>query len=205
MDALVMAGGSGRRMGGTEKPILPLKGKPLLSYVLEALLKSSIGHVFVALSPGVPETAEYVKREYGDNERITLVNTPGSGYIQDTVYAVEALGLYRPFLILSADLPMLTPGIIDSVVGAYGQCGKDALSVRVDASVVKEKPDIILTDQGFDTVPAGVNVVNGAHMDRYQEEFVMVVNDPGLAVNVNYKKDLAMCEKLLAEKDRQNR
>jgi len=38
MDALVMAGGKGARLGKDEKPLTNLCGKPLIQYVLEALL-----------------------------------------------------------------------------------------------------------------------------------------------------------------------
>jgi adenosylcobinamide-phosphate guanylyltransferase len=196
MDALVMAGGKGRRMGGEEKPMVLLAEKPLLSYVLKALLGSrSVGRIYVAVSPGVPRTIAYVK-EYPD-ERVSLVLTPGSGYVEDMAYAVSVLGLYDPFLVVSADLPLITSDIIDRTVSAYAGCGKEALSVRVDAGRVPGERDIILLDAAVPTIPAGINVVNGAHMDRAQDEYILLLDDPALAMNVNYKKDLAMCERLL--------
>ncbi len=199
MDALVMAGGKGRRMGGEEKPMVPLAEKPLVSYVLKALLGSpSVGRVYVAVSPGVPLTMAYVK-DYPD-ERVSSVLTPGSGYVEDMAYAVNVLGLYEPVLVVSADLPLMTPEIIDARSRPMGDCGKEALSVRVDARRVSGKWDIILLDAGMQTIPAGINVVHGAHMDRAQDEYILVLDDPGLAMNVNYKKDLAMCERLLENK-----
>ncbi|MBU4373114.1 MAG: NTP transferase domain-containing protein, partial [Euryarchaeota archaeon] len=46
MDAVVMAGGMGRRLGNDEKPLTLLLGKPLISYVLCALLGSrNIRHI----------------------------------------------------------------------------------------------------------------------------------------------------------------
>jgi GTP:adenosylcobinamide-phosphate guanylyltransferase len=45
-------------------------------------------------------------------------------------------------------------------------------------------------------VPAGINILDGRHMDRYQEELIFVVRDSRLAVNVNYRKDLLACEKM---------
>ena len=196
MDALVMAGGKGRRMGGEEKPMVPLAEKPLLSYVLKALLGSrSVGRVYVAASRGVPRTISYVK-EYPD-ERVSLVLTPGAGYVEDMAYAVSVLGLYEPLLVVSSDLPLMTPEVIDETVSAYVRCGKEALSVRVDAGRVSGKKDIILLDTAVPTIPAGINVVHGAHMDRAQDEYILILDDPGLAMNVNYQKDLAMCERLL--------
>jgi adenosylcobinamide-phosphate guanylyltransferase len=199
MDALVMAGGKGSRMGGGEKPMVPLDGKPMLSYVLAALSgSSSIGRIFVTVSSNAPLTGEYVKG--CPDKKVSLVMTPGSGYIEDTCYAVSALGLYEPFLIVSADLPLLTSDIIEQIVLAYEGCGKEALSARVTAEQASGHSDLILMDTALPTIPAGINVVHGAHMDRAQDEHVFIVNDPQLAVNVNYRKDLTYCEQLLARK-----
>jgi len=59
MDAVVMAGGMGKRLGNDEKPLTPLYDKPLIQYVLEALLGSrNIERIFVATSPRVKRTNE---------------------------------------------------------------------------------------------------------------------------------------------------
>ncbi len=177
-----MAGGKGERMGGVEKPMALLEGKPLLAYVVRALLHSSIGRVYVAVSPRTPMTAEYV---HGcPDERVSAVMTPGSGYVEDTAYAARALGLSVPFLVVSADLPLITPDIIDRIVLEYSRCGKEALSVWTDGGSA-----------------AGINVVHGAYMDRAQAEYVFTVSDPRL-VNANYRKDLSVCEQLLKARRR---
>jgi adenosylcobinamide-phosphate guanylyltransferase len=181
MDAVVMAGGRGSRIGGGEKPMALLNGNPLLDYVLKALLTShSVGRAYVAVSPNVPLTADHV-RGYSD-ERVAVVMTPGLGYVEDTAYAARALGIYEPFLVVSADLPLITSNVIDRVFSEYAKCGKEALSVRAEA--------------GGATMPAGITVVHGAYMDGAQEEYTLVLSDPML-VNVNYQKDLTVCEQLL--------
>lgn len=202
MDALVMAGGRATRMGGVEKPVVAINGRPLISYVIDVLLKSrNVSHIFVAVTSRVPDTAEYVKKSY-EGPRITMVETPGAGYLQDTVRAVELLGLNRPFLITSADVPFITPEVVDEAITRYEASGAEALSVRLDLASVPPglEPDTVLTDSGSRTVPAGLNIVDGRHMDRYQEELIFVVPDGRLAVNVNYGKDLALCEKMLGDK-----
>ncbi len=194
-----MAGGIGLRMGNGEKPMQQLNGSPMISYVIDALLKSEcINFVHIAVSSRVPLTEAYISKQYSDSKKVAIVMTPGAGYIQDTVYAVDVLALDRPFLIIASDLPMVTAAVIDSVVAAYEQCGKEALSVRVPAGLV-ESPELVLHDTGFDTVPASINILDGAHMDRAQDEYVMVVEDPALAINVNYRKDLVLCAGLLGK------
>ncbi len=197
-----MAGGIGLRMGNGEKPMQQLNGNPMISYVIESLLKSErIGPIHIAVSSRVPLTEAYVSKQYADHKTISIVMTPGDGYIRDTVYAVNVLALYKPFLIIASDLPLVTATVIDSIIAAYRQCGKEALSVRVPANLV-ESPEMVLNDTGFDTVPASINILDGAHMDRAQDEYAMVVEDPALAVNVNYRKDLVLCAKLLCKDSR---
>lgn len=196
-----MAGGRATRMGGVDKPVVALNGRPLISYVIDALLKShKVSHIFVAVSPRATGTAVYVKQTY-TGQPITVVETPGLGYVEDTALAVELLDLRRPFLITAADLPFITPEVIDEAITRYEASGAEALSVRLDLSSVPPGlvPDTVLEDNGTRTVPAGINILDGRHMDRYQEELIFVVPDGRLAVNVNYGKDLALGKKLLGD------
>lgn len=197
-----MAGGIGLRMGNGEKPMQLLNNKPMISYVIDALIKSEhITMVHIAVSSRVPSTEAYISKQYAGSDKIDMVMTPGTGYIQDTVYAVDLMALRKPFLIIASDLPLVTAAIIDCIVATYEHCGKEALSVRVPAGMVNE-PELVLHDTGFDTVPASINILDGAHMDRAQDEYVMVVEDPALAVNANYRKDLVLCAELLSKKQR---
>jgi adenosylcobinamide-phosphate guanylyltransferase len=186
-------------MGGIEKPVVTLNGRPLIPYVIDALLKSrNIGHIFVTVSPKAAATSDYVKKQYAGGP-ISVVETPGLGYVEDTARAVELLDLRRPFLITAADVPFITPEVVDEAIACYEASGAEALSVRLDLSSVPPglKPDTVLEDSGTRTVPAGINILDGRHMDRYQEKLIFVVPDGRLAVNVNYREDLALGEKLL--------
>lgn len=201
MDALVMAGGAATRMGGEEKPIVPLGGRPLITYVIDTLTASrNVGHIYVAVSGRVPRTTEYIKSAYAGDPGVSALMTPGAGYVEDTAYAVETLGLFRPFLVISSDVPMTSVAVIDEAIISYETSGCEALSVRVDASCVPPElePDTILEDNGKKNVPAGINIVDGRHMGRYQKEMILIVSDGRLAANVNYKKDLAYCEKVIS-------
>lgn len=202
MDALLMAGGKGVRLNSGEKPLALLKREPLITYVIDALLKcKGIDRVYVAVSPHTPGTRAFVETKYNTVSRVSVQMTPGSGYIEDTAFAVDALKLFRPFLIISSDIPLVTPGTIEVIVEEYERAGTEALSVRVDLSSVPQdvSTDTILTDNGVENVPAAINVIDGRHMDRYQQEAVLILKDPLLAVNVNYIPDLSICEKLMSE------
>ena len=60
--ALVMAGGKGLRLkSDIEKPLYPLKDKPLMSYVLDNINESKlIEKTVVAVSPNAPNTKDFV-------------------------------------------------------------------------------------------------------------------------------------------------
>jgi adenosylcobinamide-phosphate guanylyltransferase len=197
-----MAGGAATRMGGVEKPVVLLDGRPMIAYVIDTLAASrNIGRIYVAVSGRVPQTAEYVRTALACAGRVSSVMTPGVGYVEDTAHAAEALGLFRPFLVISSDVPLATTAVIDGAIAAYEASGCEALSVRVDASCVPPElePDTVLEDEGKRNVPAGINIVDGRHMGRYQKESLFIVRDGRLAANVNYRKDLAYCEKIIRE------
>ena len=193
-----MAGGRASRLGGGEKALLELRGRPLIAYVIDALLGAEkVDRIFVAVSPATPRTASFIARAYPD--RAATVATPGAGYIEDTASVAAVLGLRRPFLVVAADLPLITADIIDQVIVAYEECDSEALSVRVAADCLPPglEPDLVLADGGARNVPVGINVVDGRHMDRPQREHVLLLREGRLAANVNYVEDLAACERLL--------
>jgi len=90
LDAVIMAGGQGLRLGMGEKPCVELLGKPLISYVIDSLERSSyIDRIFVAVSPSTPATEKLVTEIYGDH--IQAINTNGDNYVGDMVYADRGL------------------------------------------------------------------------------------------------------------------
>lgn len=113
MDAVVLAG------GGTEPgldPALPNKafvliaGRPLVAHVVAALGKTpSIGRIAVvgpqdALRTVLPET-------------VTLVPAVGT-MMDNVVQAVDALQPRGLTLVTAADLPLLTPDVVEEVIDA---------------------------------------------------------------------------------------
>ena len=51
--AVILAGGSARRMGGGDKPLLPLQGRPLLAWIIERLARQT-EHIAISAN-GPPE------------------------------------------------------------------------------------------------------------------------------------------------------
>lgn len=94
-DAIVLAGGAARRLGGADKPALSVGGRPLLDRVLAACPDAART---VVVGPGRPTVRPVVR---------ALEDPPGGGPLA----ALEA-GLRHTtapvVLVLSADLPFLT-------------------------------------------------------------------------------------------------
>ncbi|NPE30795.1 NTP transferase domain-containing protein [Methanococcoides sp. SA1] len=199
MDAVIMAGGQGLRLGMGEKPCVELLGKPLISYVIDSLERSSyIERIFVAVSPSTPNTEELVNEKYGDH--IQAINTDGDNYVGDMVYAVESSNIQEPVMIIMSDLPMVTPKLIDSIIDAYQDCGSSSMSVFVPISLCKKvgiRPDTVFNWKGNLIVPAGINILDGKFINEEQEYHNYMLDDPEVALNINTVNDMKRCEDLL--------
>ncbi|MCS6767278.1 MAG: NTP transferase domain-containing protein [Candidatus Nitrosocaldus sp.] len=96
MIALLMAGGKGSRLAmDEEKPLVRVNGRPMISYVMDALLHSKcFDGIVVAVSRNTQRTKGYILDGYAARAcntlttatngcRIWLVDTPASGYVED--------------------------------------------------------------------------------------------------------------------------
>jgi molybdopterin-guanine dinucleotide biosynthesis protein A len=102
---VVLAGGAARRLGGVLKAALPVGGRPMLLRVLDAV--PSAGPRIVvgppALAPLLPPDVELI-----------LEDPPGGGPVAALAAAVRLLPVEVPHVaVLSADLPFLTPVLLD--------------------------------------------------------------------------------------------
>jgi adenosylcobinamide-phosphate guanylyltransferase len=198
-----MAGGAGSRLGRGEKPLVPVCGRPMISYVTDAF--RSVGcEPIVVISPKTTMTANWCRAN-----NIPVVRTAGDGYIEDMVGAVRLLEEEKSVFISVADIPCITPAIITTILRAYHECGKGALSTWVPVyqreNSHRDKPvhEII---NGTEACPAGVNILRGDRIGAEQEECALLLDDPQLALNVNTREDLARAEAfLMSDTARANR
>lgn len=111
-DAVVLAGGRARRLGGVDKPALPVRGQPLVTTALQAV--SGAGRV-VLVGPDRPDLA--VPAALAGRLRATREEPPGGG----PVAAVAAgLTLVRApvTVVLAGDLPFVTAAAVDRLRAA---------------------------------------------------------------------------------------
>lgn len=205
MDAVVMAGGMGKRLGLEEKPLTMILGKTMISYVLEALLASkNIDRIFVATSPRVNKTNLWLIDFIKQHKNVRIIKTKGDGFVNDMASAVEEAGITGSVLITMADLPLITPALIDRTIEKYREVNSPALSVHMKLEVCTRlgvRPDTVFHKNGGFIVPCGINILDAGRIREEQEDYNFILDDEELALNVNTVDDLAACERYLEGKD----
>jgi adenosylcobinamide-phosphate guanylyltransferase len=189
MLALILAGGEGTRLALGEKPLVTVRGRPMLSSVIEAFEEA--GHeVIVVLTPRTPYTANWCRVQ-----GIPALMSKGRGYIEDLVEAVSELEESAPLFTSVSDLPFLCPSTIRQIHTFYQESATPACSVWVPAHLMREKGiSCHYTDtiEGVPACPAGINILLGSRIGEEQEETRFLCSSLDLALHVNNRSDLAI-------------
>ena len=211
MHALVMAGGKGTRMNARcEKPLLNINGKPMISYVLNALIDSKcFNYVWVAVSKNTVNTKAYLNEHY---RSVMVIDTPAIDYVYDLNYALTYISNHmynaEPILITAADLPLLDCNIVKYIIDMYEHYSskKDAWIVIVVSTKLLRDTQVSskLQVNGIDKYYSGISIVNPRVLDNIiynthnsiKEEY-MLIDDVRIAVNVNTMNDLKLAEMML--------
>jgi adenosylcobinamide-phosphate guanylyltransferase len=194
MHALIMAGGTGSRLNRGEKPLISICGRPMIAYVIDAFSAAGIVPV-VAASPKTPMTINWCRAQ-----GIAFCMADGGGYIEDMISAVKTLDDPHPLFVCVSDIPCITTEIIRNLADAYYISGKDACSAWVPSGLVHAcRGGMPYREQvhGVEACPAGINILRGDLIEQTQEELQVLLNEPGLALNVNTQADLALAEDFL--------
>ncbi|MFE9422471.1 molybdenum cofactor guanylyltransferase [Kitasatospora sp. NPDC006697] len=116
-DAIVLAGGAARRLGGADKPRLEVGGRTLLERVLAACAGAER---VVAVGPGT-----------GGGAHWTRERPPGGGPVAAAAAGLADPGLAAPVvLLLAADLPFVTAATVRRLAAAV--TGEAEAAVLVD-------------------------------------------------------------------------
>jgi adenosylcobinamide-phosphate guanylyltransferase len=201
LTALVMAGGKGARLrSDIEKPLVQIGGAPMIQLVLEAVRCSmSVDRVVVAVGPTNTQTAQKA-RELGAE----VIVTPAAGYENDMKTVIKELGL-RDVLVVSADIPFLTGGMVDRAIETYRSSGKPALSVMCPITVFEKmriQPSHVFDVEGKRLVPIGVNIIDGTRIDEpVLDETVLITESKELALNVNTQQELELASRVAKKRN----
>jgi molybdopterin-guanine dinucleotide biosynthesis protein A len=188
--AVVLAGGQGRRLGGIDKALLPLAGRPLIGHVLDRLR---------------PQAAPLAINANGDPARFSafglpvladeLPDSPGplAGVLAALGWA-SALGAAR---VLTA--PCDTPFLPRDLVARLADAG-DAATIACAASGGRTHPvvalwPVALRDELVGALRTGMRKVE-AWSSRHPRVLVAFPDDPFL--NVNTADEAAAAERAIS-------
>ena len=132
--AVILAGGTGSRMGSTDMPkqFLEIKGKPILNHTVEKFLPNPKFEKIIVLSPKawLGHTREIIRKYTGKSDKIIVIE--GGATRNETImnairYIDGQYGLDDDTVIVTHDSvrPFLTHRIIEENIAAaqqYGAC-----------------------------------------------------------------------------------
>lgn len=226
-----MAGGRGSRLAvEEEKPLVRVDGKPMISYVLDALLHSGcFNTIVVALSKNTPRTKMYLMDEYTAdhayhskviegyyNCRLRLVDTPAHGYVVDlNSLILEVEKDYDRYeserynlLIAPVDLPLLDEYVVRNIVetacnGRYSSAWIAVVTSRIFLDSLGISNTNCFNTNGSVFCYTGISMVNTkgiGGIPAVVDEDHLVLDDVRVAVNVNTLEDLKVAESMLRYK-----
>jgi molybdopterin-guanine dinucleotide biosynthesis protein A len=112
-DAVVLAGGRGTRLGGTDKPGLIVGGQTLLSAVVSAVTSAGADRIVVV----GPERPGDLSTGAGGRVRYAREDPPGRGPVAALACGLEQVSA-PVIVLLAADLPFLRPAHVTRLVTA---------------------------------------------------------------------------------------
>ncbi|MSO73776.1 MAG: 4-diphosphocytidyl-2C-methyl-D-erythritol kinase [Alphaproteobacteria bacterium] len=125
--AVVLAAGQSRRMGGANKLLVPIDGRPLLTGVVDAVLRSTARPVIVVIG----HQAEAVRAALAGRD-VTFAHNSDyeEGMSASVRVGLEALppGLDGALICLG-DMPRTDPALIDRLIGAFNPPAGRAIGV----------------------------------------------------------------------------
>ncbi len=123
VDAIILAGGQNSRplrRFASEKyeALIDINGRPMVTYVAQALSASrNVDRIFAVGPCGLLETCAFP-------ERTTIVEG-GHTIIDTIVNGMEAVGHERHVLVVTADIPLLSPQAIDDFIAKCNPADAD--------------------------------------------------------------------------------
>jgi len=202
---VILAGGRSQRMGGGDKGLLPLGGKPLIAHVIERL-RSQLPSLIINANGDPARFAQFGFPVVED--RITGYQGPLAGLQSAMRYALDMDDALRPghIVTVAADTPFFPADLVSRLMQALEEEKADIALATSDGNLhpvfgfwpVALEPDLT------DWLASGEKPRVSAWAKRHrvaQAHFGPLKTADGLAAdpffNINTREDLAQAEKLL--------
>jgi 2-C-methyl-D-erythritol 4-phosphate cytidylyltransferase len=162
---LLLAAGSGTRLGGQAKAFLEVGGEPLFLLSLRSMVRSgAIDGVVVMIPEGFAQTVRRWEQPLADSLQLFLVKAGGDTRQESVLMGIDALpGDTEVVVCHDAARPFATPDLFRRVVAAVGRADgvvpviaspdtvKRVDDGRVLGSIARETVRLAQTPQGFST------------------------------------------------------
>ena len=196
---IIMAGGKSKRFNFhnieikyKEKTLLPFKNRYMIEHIIDAVLAASnINKVIIAVSPFTIHTKSIIKKK---RMPIELINTPGIDYHSDLSYIINSLNLHIT-MIISADLPLIKPNILDNIIEKFFTLDKPALTVMAFFELFNKygiTPKQFFKSDKYkkDLVPIGINIIDGRLINQLEiDQTIFISSQEELVFNINTTDD----------------
>ncbi|MCX7908016.1 MAG: methylmalonyl-CoA epimerase [Ignavibacteria bacterium] len=183
----ILAAGKGKRMNSVDKPkvLVNLKGKPLLSYVLDSALNLEPTKIYVIVGFKKESVIEYLNHNYY-SKYIQIVEQKeqlGTGHaiLQLEPYISNEV---ENLLILSGDVPLITPetlkkfiefhlngnyelSLISTTVNTPYGYGRIIRNLNGELIGIVEQKDLLPSQEGIKEINSGIYIVKIKHLFNY--------------------------------------
>src|SRR5918911_4545114 len=203
MTAAIMCGGKGSRMQGfanIEKPLLKLKGKTMVELVVDTLLQSrNFSKIVAATSPNTPNTKSHLLSNL--SHKVDILQTEGIGYSNDISTVLSTLEPDSVFVV-TADLPLLTLKEVNQIVLDWRRQNPCTcvMSEKRFVTDIGINPSITVRIDSRQYCYSGISIIDSSKACRGAkiDEHYMIMNQRGVAVNVNTRSDFEIAEMLIS-------
>jgi molybdenum cofactor guanylyltransferase len=190
--AVILAGGRAQRMGGEDKGLLPVHGKPMIEYIIETL-KPQVGQILINANRnleryqqyGYPVVSDIMGEYFGP-----LVGMASGIQSAQTEYVVT----------VPCDSPLLPNDLVSNL---YMQLQKDDAELAVAHDGERMQPVFALLS--CDLLPDLLHYLEsgGRKIDTWYAQHATALADcsgfPDAFLNVNSPEDQVLVERKLAE------
>ena len=187
MIGLVMAGGSGSRMGfsAPEKLLLEYK-KPIIFHVIDSLNDSyCFSKVFAATSSNSPDT-KFELEQIG----VETLDTSGDGYVNDLNFLLQKMNGF--VFVVSGDLPLLDGEIIQKLVEFnLGSVWTSFVVSKEFLNSLGLESNLLVKCDSTECVYAGISIIDASKIKNLNsvKENCIILDDKRIAFNLNTEKD----------------
>ena len=194
ISGIILAAGFSRRMG-RPKLLVPLRGRPILSRVMDVFEKSRLDEFLVVANSSHGEEWDAVKRP---RFRL-LVNLDSQEGMSSSLKLALAAVKGRAAVIGMGDQPLLLPSSIDSVIAEYESTGGEIV-----VPVYKgQRGNPVLFDRSiFPEIMKISGDVGAKSVVLKNEDLVreVEVSDEGVLLDIDTPSDLKAAERILAKR-----